>query len=82
MDTNTPRTSAFLLIAGLLFASLGVLLAGVSPSAHDADPLRVGLGALASLVGFALVVSGLVGWSRRGRTAPVTADVPRTPAAV
>jgi hypothetical protein len=82
VDNNSPRTSAYLLLAGLLLTGIGVLLAGVAPSAHDADPLRTWLGAVASLAGFASVVLGMVRWARRGRPAPVAAEVRRTPAPV
>jgi glucose dehydrogenase len=75
VDTTTPRTTAYLLVAGLVLSTVGTLLAG------DEATASTWTGGVLLLAGFVSVVAGLIRWALRSRgSAP--AEVRRTPAAV
>jgi Na+-translocating ferredoxin:NAD+ oxidoreductase RnfA subunit len=77
--TGAPRTVALLLVAGLACSVLGMTLIGVSVD-HDHMLGAVGAAA-ASVVGFALVLTGLVTWAlRTRRTAARPVDTTPAPA--
>ena len=75
MDTPTPRTTAYLLVAGLVLSVDGTLLAG------DDATASTWIGGVLLLAGFVSVLAGLVRWALRAR-ASSPAEVRRTPAAV
>ena len=75
MDTTTPRSTAYLLVAGLVLSTVGTLLAGDDASASTWT------GGVLLLAGFVSVVAGLVRWALRARVSS-PAEVRRTPAAV
>jgi hypothetical protein len=75
VDTTTPRTTAYLLVVGLAFSTVGTFLVGDEPTG------MTWTGGAMLLVGFASVVSGLVRWALRSH-ASAPAEVRRTHAAV
>jgi len=75
VDTTTPRTTAYLLVAGLVLSTFGTLLAG------DEATASTWTGGVLLLAGFVSVVTGLVRWALRAR-ASSPAEARRTPAAV
>jgi hypothetical protein len=75
VDTTTPRSTAYLLVAGLVLSTIGTLLAG------DEANASTWTGGVLLLAGFATVLTGLVRWALRAR-ASSPAEVRRTPAAV
>ena len=84
MDTTTPRTSAYLLVAGVVLSPLGFLLVELSSTDPSAPgtPAGVWAGALLVAVGFAAVVTGLVRWARGTRRTAAALERTATPAGV
>ncbi len=87
MDTSPPRTSAYLIVAGVSLAVLGMaLVASAAPDAKvagDSGNLLVAwLGGVSSLAGFVAAMAGLVRWALTTRRTTVRIlDRPRTAAA-
>jgi hypothetical protein len=75
VDNTTPRSTAYLLVAGLVLSTIGTLLAG------DEANAATWIGGVLLLAGFVSVVAGLVRWALRARVSS-PAEVRRTPAAV
>jgi uncharacterized membrane protein YidH (DUF202 family) len=84
VDTTTPRTSAYLLVAGVALSTLGFLLVELSPTDPSAPgtPASVWAGALLAAVGFAAVVTGLVRWALRTRRTAAALERTPSPAGV
>jgi hypothetical protein len=74
VDTSTPRTSAYLIVAGVALACLGMVLAGTAAAnsavpGDDGNLLGAWMGAVCALAGFVAAIAGLLRWAWRGRRA-------------
>jgi uncharacterized membrane protein YqjE len=81
VDTKPARTVAHLLLGGLALSVLGMMLIGVT--VDHGSRLGATVAAIASVAGFALVLTALVKWALRSRraTSPPVDHTP-SPAAV
>jgi hypothetical protein len=84
VDTNTPRASAYLILAGLVLSVAGALL--VDSSVTDSTvaghaPAGAWVGGLLVAAGVVAIMAGFLRWGARSRRAAESTPA-RTPAAV